>query len=197
MEKESRKIEYDHFQENGNWGLKHRATGKIVIPAIYRAKLNVSYNTGIVKGFLGGELWHHWNVEIVLYPDECHILVLNGEQAQIVVSGYQDWENTGPSVITCTKESTKQKDTFKILRMPNYIAIIKNAVYEKGFISKEGEFSEKSEYSFGPLSIPEPHAKYLSGGIFSAIGYDGKDIPVTEEIKKEISNVLESNNLFS
>lgn len=178
---------YASFKENGKWGILHCATGTVVVPAIYLLDMNVS-NTGIVIAFLGGSCEYGRNVRV--NPDECHVLVVNGiEQAQIVVSGY-DWiESSGPSVMKCrigSEYRPKQEDSFKILTMPNYIGIVRNASYEAGYFLKEsGEFVK--EWSTDCTSYSEQvNAKYLSGGIFSAMTYDGKNIPVTDKIKQEI-----------
>lgn len=175
---------YASFKENGKWGILHCATGIVVVPAIYLLDMNVS-NTGIVIAFLGGS-WKKNRTKIYVYPDECHILVVKGiEQAQIVVSGY-DWiERSGPSVMKC-RIGTEQEDSFKILAMQNYIGIVRNASYEAGYFLKEsGEFVK--EWSTDCTSVYEQvHAKYLSGGIFSAMTYDGKNIPVTDKMKQEI-----------
>lgn len=180
---------YASFEENGKWGILHCATGNVVIPAIYLLDMNVVDN-GIVKAFLGGTYDYGRNV-IHVNPEECHVLVLNGsEQALLVVSSY-DWiERSGPYVMKCrigNQYNPKQEDSFKILKMPKYIAIIKNATYEEGYLLKEnGQFVKEwiagSCTTFSALS----HAKYISGGTFSAITYDGKDIPVTNKMKLEI-----------
>lgn len=179
---------YASFKENGKWGILHCVTGTVVVPAIYLLDMEVS-NTGIVRAFLGGSWEFGRNVKYVS-PDECHVLVVNGiEQAQIVVSGY-DWiEESGPSVMKCSignKYNPKQEDSFKILKMQNYIGIVRNASYEAGyFLEESGEFVK--EYSKDCTSCSKQvHARYLSGGIFSAMTYDGKKIPVTDKMKQEI-----------
>lgn len=183
---------YASFKENGKWGILHCTTGTVVVPAIYLLDMNVS-NTGIVIAFLGGSWDYGRNVKYV-NPDECHVLVVNGiEQAQIVVSGY-DWiEMSGPSVMKCrigSEYKPKQEDSFKILTMQNYIGIVRNASYDAGYFLKEsGEFVKK--WSIGCTSCSEQiNAKYLSGGIFSAMTYDGKNIPVTDKMKQEILNCI-------
>lgn len=179
---------YASFKENGKWGLLHCATGTVVIPAIYLVDMHVS-NTGIVRAFFGGDYEYGRNVRYV-NPDDCHILVVNGaEQAQLVVSGYNWVEKSGPSVMKCrigSEYEPKQEDSFKILKMPNYIGIVRNATYESGYLLEEsGKFVK--EWRVGCTSYSELiHAKYISGGIFLAKDYDGKDIPVTDEMKQEI-----------
>lgn len=115
---------------------------------------------------------------------------MNGiEQAQIVVSGYNWIEKSGPSVMTCrigNKYNPKQEDSFKILPMKDYIGIVRNASYEAGyFLEESGEFVK--EWSTDcTCCFKQVNAKYLSGGIFSAMTYDGKNIPVTDKMKQEI-----------
>lgn len=178
---------YASFKKNGKWGLLHCTTGTVVIPAIYLLNFDV-LNTGIVIAFLGGSLHHGRNTRYV-YPDDCHIFVVNGDEpAQLVVSGY-DWiESSGPSVMKCRIGSVckpKQEDNFKILKMPNYIGIVKNASYEAGyFLEESGEFVK--EWSTACMAGKHVHAKYLSGGTFLAMTYDGKYIPVNNQMKLEI-----------
>lgn len=182
---------YASFKENGKWGILHCATGTVVVPAIYLLDMDVP-NTEVVIAFLGGS-WHYArDAKYTRYvnPDVCHILVLNGmEQAQVVVSGY-DWiEESGPSVMMCRighEHQPKQEDSFKILKMPNYIGIVKNASYEAGYFLKEsGEFVKKWTTKCTTYS-KQIHAKYLSGGTFMAKTYDGNNIPVTKKMKQEI-----------
>ncbi len=179
---------YSSFKENGKWGIVDCSTGVVVVPAIYLLDMNVP-DTGVVIAFLGGT-WDYGRKVIYVNPDDCQVLVLNGiNQTQVVVSGY-DWiEESGPSVMMCrigSKYKPKQKDSFKILKMTNYIGIVKNASYKAGYFLKEsGEFVE--EWTVDCTSIyKQIHAKYLSGGTFLAMTYDGNDIPVTEEMKQEI-----------
>ena len=175
-------------EENGKWGILHCATGTVVVPAIYLLDMNVS-DTGVVIAFFGGNWEQGMNVRHVS-PEDCHILVLNGtEQAQVVVSGY-DWiEKSGPSVMKCrigSEYEPKQEDSFKILKMPNYIGIVKNASYEAGYFLEESEEFVKKWTTNCTTNSEQIHAKYISGGIFLARTYDGKNIPVTEEMKQEI-----------
>jgi len=179
---------YASFKKNGKWGLLHCGSGTVVIPAIYLLEMHVS-DTGIVRAFLGGS-WEYFGNNKNVKPEDCHIFVVNDiEQAQLVVSGY-DWiEQSGPSVMKCRIGSSykpKQEDSFKILKMPNYIGIVRNATYEAGYFLKEnGKFVKK--WTVGCTTYDElHHAKYISGGIFSAITYDGKSIPVTKQMKLEI-----------
>lgn len=176
---------YASFRQNYRWGLVHCATGIEVIPAIYLLELSMS-STGIILAYLGGTYnWHD-----LFTPEGCHVLVLNGiMQAPIVLSGYDRIQCTGPSVMECcigSDQNPKQKDSFKILKMPNYIAIVKNASYEAGyFLARSGEFVK--EWSTNcTMHNKLPHARYVSGGIFSAKTHDGIDIPVTTEMKEEI-----------
>jgi len=179
---------YASFKKNGKWGLLHCATGNIVIPAIYLLDMDVVDN-GIVRAFLGGTYDYGKNV-VYANPDECHVLVVNGSEQAILVASSYDWiERSGPCVMKCRigpNYNPKQEDSFKILKMPKYIAIIKNATYEAGYLLKEnGQFVK--EWKAGCTTINKlDHASYISGGSFSAITYDGKDIRVTIRMKLEI-----------
>lgn len=179
---------YASFKKNGKWGLLHCASGREVIPAIYLLDMNAS-DTGIVRAFLGGSFEYCRNA-VNVNPEDCHILVVNGiEPAQLVVSGYKWIEQSGPSVMKCrtgSQYNPKQEDSFKILKMLNYIGIVRNATYEAGYFLKEnGKFVKK--WTVGCTTYSElVHARYISGGIFSAITYDGKSIPVTNQMKLEI-----------
>lgn len=180
---------YASFKKNGKWGILHCLTGKVVIPAIYLLDMEVS-NTGLVIAFLGGT-WEYIRGFQCVSPEECHVLVVNGiEQALLVISGYDRIEQAGPSVIKCSIGGTtwdpKQQDSFKILKMSNYIGIVKNASYEAGYFLKEnGKFVK--EYVSGCTSYDKyEYAKYISGGLFSALTYNGEDIPVTNQMKLEI-----------
>lgn len=180
---------YASFEENGRWGLLHCATGTVVIPAIYLLEMNV-LDTGIVIAFLGGTWGYAGKNCKGVNPDDSNVLVVNGiEQAPIILSGYKWIEETGPSVVKCLKKypcSPEEEESFKILKMPNYIGIVKNASYEEGFFLKEsGKFVK--DWTPGCKTYSHQiHAKYLSGGVFSAKTYDGKAIPVTEEMEQEI-----------
>lgn len=179
---------YASFKKNGKWGLLHCATGTEVIPAIYLINMDVS-DTGIVRAFLGGSYSYGRN-RVLVNPEDCHVLVVNGiEQAQLIVSGYEWIEQSGPSVMKCrigNKYNPKQEDSFKILKMPNYIGIVRNATYEAGYFLKEnGKFVKEWTVESTTYSKLD-HARYISGGSFSAITYDGKSIPVTNQMKLEI-----------
>lgn len=187
---EKEKNGYASFKKNGKWGLLHCASGKVVIPAMYLIEIDVLDN-GIARAFLGGS-WRYakGNGGKSIDARDCHILVLNGvEPAQIVVSGYKWIEPSGPSVMKCRSGkmySSTQEDSFKILKMPNYIGIIKNATYEAGYFLKEnGKFVK--EWTVGCMtSFQLLHARYVSGGTCFAMTYDGKNIPVTDQMKVEI-----------
>ena len=184
---------YASFKENDKWGLLHCATGKVIIPAIYLIDVDVT-NAYLARAFLGGSWEYSRSGGINVSPKDCHVLVLNGtEQAVLVISGYNWIEESGPSVMTCiigNRWEHEQEDSFKILKMPNYIAIIKNASYEEGyFLEKNRKFVKKFSYNCTSCS-PHPHAKYVSGGIFSAISYNGEDIPVTDQMKLEILDYI-------
>lgn len=66
------------------------------------------------------------------------------------------------------------------------IGIIKNATYEAGYLlERNGKFVKKWTVDYTTYEELN-HAKYISGGTFSAITYDGKSIPVTNQMKLEI-----------
>lgn len=181
---------YASFKENGKWGLLHCSTGTVVVPAIYLLDFNVM-STGIAIAFLGGS-WEYGRNTRYVQPEDCHVLVVNGiDKAQVVLRGYSWIERTGPSVVNCRigkQYNPEQEDSFKIIKMPNYIALIKNASYEEGYILKEtGEFVK--EWQIGCDSCgKQKHAKYVSGGVIIAKTYDGNEIPVTYEMMQEIQN---------
>lgn len=179
---------YASFKENGKWGILYCADGTVVVPAIYLLDEIVPSN-GILIEFLGGNCRLGYDGVQYIWGSESQVLVINGtKKAQIVVSGYNWAEESGPCVVKCKIGNayvTKQEDNFKILKMPDYIGIVKNAVYESGcFLKENGKFVK--EWIRDRTTKVFEHAKYLSGGTFSAMTYDGKSIAVTEEMKKEI-----------
>lgn len=183
---------YASFKENEKWGLLHCSTGTVVAPAIYLLDFTVG-STGLAIAFVGGS-WEYGRNTRYVQPEETRVLVVNGiDQAQVVISGY-DWiERSGPSVVNCRigkQYNPTREDSFKIIKMPNYIALIKNASYEEGYILKEtGEFVK--EWQIGCDSCgKQKHAKYVSGGVIIAKTYSGKEIPVTYEIMQEIQNKI-------
>ncbi len=175
---------YASFKKNGKWGLLHCASGIEVIPAMYLLYMDVS-DTGIVRAFLGGKFMCDRSIHVD--PEDCHVLVVNGiKPAQLVVSGYKWIEQSGPFVMKCSRYNPKQEDSFKIVKMPNYIGIVKNATYEAGyFLEENGKFVKKRTKECTTY-YEIVHARYSSGGIFSAITYDGKSIHVTKRMKLEI-----------
>lgn len=174
---------YASFKQNDKWGLLHCATGKVVAPAKYLISFNV-YSDGLARAFLGGTYDGRY-----VDPEECHVLLVDGaNKAKVILSGY-DWiERTGPSVMKCRMGSSykpKQEDSFKIVKLPKYIAMVKNAVYEAGYFLKDGGFVPK--WSNECTSYEKMlHAKYVSGGIITAKTYDGVELPVTYEIMQEV-----------
>ncbi len=173
--------EYASFKKNGKWGLLHCATGTEVIPALYATGIYMPVCGTIITRI--GEMVN-WSEEVGwrLITKECHVWVVNGaEKTQLALSGYDYIEDVGSDVMKCKKNG--QVDSFKILRMPNYIGIIKNALYEVGVLDN-GKFTKK--FTTDCASDLKWYAKYLSGGTFLAINYDGKNIPVTDEMRQEI-----------
>ena len=179
---------YSPFQNGKTWGLLHSETGIEVAPPIYLLDFKVE-NNGIAIAFLGGS-WETYGNGRHVSPEECHVLVTHGPLAFRILSGYS-WINfTGPSVVSCWNTKSPSfdapHDTFKILKMPNYIAIIKNAQYQRGYFLKDGRLLKEWNCDcITPLSHGT-HAKYLSGGTFSAKDYEGHTIPVTHQMKLEI-----------
>lgn len=174
---------YAPFQEGDTWGLLHCETGSVVVPPIYLVEFMVRYN-GITIAFLGGD-WEPGKNGPLVTPEDCHVIVTHGTSALRILSGYKWIVFSGPSIVTCWKEDCSYSysdphDTFQILKMPNYIALIKNAQYQKG--NKYVEERNDGRLCF----LQYFHAKYLSGGTFLAKDYEGRDIPVTPKMEFEI-----------
>ena len=180
---------YSPFQKGETWGLLHCKTGIEVVPPIYLLDFTVNSN-GIAIAFLGGSWEYGRNCKNVS-PEDCHVLVTHGTSALRILSGYKWIKFTGPSVVSCWSakywhRDSDPHDTFKILKMPNYIALIQNAQYQKGYFQKDGKFVEKWNCDCITDIYQSTHARYLHGGTFLAKDYEGRDIPVTSKMELEI-----------
>ena len=184
---------YASFNQNGKWGLVHCATGTVVIPAEYLLEMYMTA-TGVIVAYKGKSWCYRGRAKAVVDPEECHVWVVNGPtKPKLVVSGY-DWiTTTVPNVVSCEighHHKPDLVDSFKILRQQDYVVLIKNATYEAGYLLEEtGEFVKEWNTKCTTCSLI-PHAKYISGGEFSAIAYNGMYVPVTDIMQKEILQYL-------
>ena len=166
---------YASVRQNGKWGLVHCKTGTEVVKPIYLLDFTVN-SSGIAIAFLGGTYDGRY-----VNSENCHVIVVAGSsKASVIISGYKWIEFSGPNVVKCHIRTSvsKEFDSFKIVKMPDHIVLIKNALYQSGyFLAKTGELVEK--WVSGCTTYEKQlHAKYLYGGTFLGKTYDGKDFNV-------------------
>lgn len=202
---EKEKNGYVSFISNGKWGLLDCYLGhELITPSSLRPfqvkscvwQVETSPYSVIDFMFTIAYLGNNWesvaNIRWLDYSSNCQLLMLNPVMdlpTTVILSDFNLIECSGPMVFKCHSiddEKHAHTDTFKLVFMPNYLALIKNAEYQSGYFLKEtGDFVTTWSPSFKLTPLVE-HAQYIGGGTLLAKTFDGQDIPVTSEMEEEI-----------
>lgn len=140
--------------------------------------------------FEGGS-WHYgWNCRKIS-DSNCKIVNKKGYE---IVSDCLWIDRTGINVFTLTmKENGKKvKKVKQLIAFPDYIVVIDDGKYLKGYITARGKYSKKHKYNkkLKKCSVNYTHAKYIGGGTWSVIDYSGKLIKIPDHELKEIKKSL-------
>lgn len=114
------------------------------------------------------------------------------EKGYEIVSDCSWIEMTGVNTFTLTKKVNGKRVNMvkQFIAFPDYIIVIDDGEYQKGFITTEGKYSEAhvKESTF------YSNAKYIGGGTWSAIDYTGKAITIPNSKLQEVKENLITNN---
>ncbi len=140
--------------------------------------------------FEGGS-WEYGRNSRMISDSNCKII---NNQGYEIVTDCSWIERTGINTFTLSrKENGKTVKTVKqLIAFPDYIIVIDDGEYLKGYITARGKYSEEFEYDeeLEKWSKHYTHAKYIGGGTWSVIDYSGKTIKIPDlklqEIKKSL-----------
>lgn len=141
--------------------------------------------------FEGGS-WEYGNRGIRMISNaNCKIINKKGYE---IVSGYSWIERTGINTFTLTRQENNGQEIKTVKQFiiyQEYIFVIDDGEYEKGYITAEGQYSRewqaKANYYF--------HAKYTGGGNWSVMDHTGKTIEIPkEELQKKVKENLIMNS---
>lgn len=137
-----------------------------------------------------GGSWEYGHNSRLICDSNCKIINKKGYE---LVTDCHWIERTGVNtfIITSKENNKKVKSIKQFIELPNYIIVIENGEYLKGYITEEGKYSEKvvldSELGYCP------HAKYVGGGTWSAIDYTGTPIEIPDAELQRVKNALLAN----
>ena len=115
----------------------------------------------------------------IISDTNCKIINKKGYE---IASGYALIERSGINTFTLIKNTNDGNDVSsevkQLIPLENYIVVIDNAQYQSGFITSDGKFSEKFVFDEekGITSTNYINAKYVGGGTWSAIDYEGNAV---------------------
>lgn len=144
--------------------------------------------------FEGGSYRYGRNTRLVS-DSNCKIVNKKGYE---IVTDCSWIERTGINTFTLTRKvNGKCVDTVRqFIAFPDYIIVIDDGEYLKGYITTEGKYSEEFVYDNekGIDSALYSNAKYVGGGIWSAIDYTGKTITISSSELQKVKENLIANN---
>ena len=129
----------------------------------------------------------------IISDSNCKIVNKKGYE---IVTDCSWIERTGINTFTLTKKvDGKSIDIVRqFIAFPNYIIVIDDGEYLKGFITTEGKYSENYVIDIKKRinSTYYSNAKYVGGGTWSAIDYTGKTITIPnselQKVKENLTN---------
>lgn len=141
--------------------------------------------------FEGGSYRYRKNIRLVS-DSNCKIVNKKGYE---IVTDCSWIERTGINTFTLTRKvNGKCVNTVRqFIAFSDYIIVIDDGEYLKGYITTEGKYSEKCVFDIekGIDSAYYSNAKYIGGGIWSAIDYTGKTITISSsELQKVKENLI-------
>lgn len=170
----------------GKWGMID-VNGNMIIKPKY---ISDSHFVGDFAIMFEGGSWNY--CDKVASGSNCKIFNKKGYE---IVSDCSSIYRTGINVFTIIrKEDGKKaiKTVKKLIAFSDYIVVIDDGEYLKGYITARGKYSEKLEYDeeLDKCSVYYTHAKYIGGGTWSVIDYSGKPITIPDYKLQEVKESL-------
>ena len=158
---------------NDKWGMIDKA-GNLITECKY---LLDTYFYGDFAIVFEGGTWEYYNDNRAISNSNCKIINKKGFE---IVKDCSWIYRSGIDVFSIERIENNQKieSTKQFIAFPEYIVVIEDGEYLDGYITSEGKYSPK--YVDGCTDYPK--AKYIGGGKWSAIDYEGNPItiPITE-----------------
>lgn len=170
------------------WGMVDM-NGNIIAQAKYLIDSHFVENFAIV--FEGGSCKWGYNSRMIS-DSNCKIISKQGVELVTDCSWIDRTGKTDIFTLTTTKDCKKCKVVKQFLVFPEYIIIIEDGEYLKGYINDKGIYSVNDDYmADGDFSRTHyEHAKYSGDGNWTAIDLTGKEIQLDQskidEIKAEL-----------
>lgn len=170
------------------WGIIDQS-GNVIASPKYLVEFNFVGDFAIV--FEGGSFRSQGNL-MLISNSNCKIITKKGTE---IATDYYWIEKTGVNIFTLTREIDGQKinNIKQLIAFPDYILVIDDGDYLEGYITPEGKYSEKPGYEKEPKEydyIKYKHAKYIGGGTWSAIDYNGNPIPLSDKTLQDVKKSL-------
>ncbi len=172
---------------NDKWGMID-ANGNMIAKPKY---LLDSYFEGDFAIVFEGGSWEYGRGGRIISDSNCKIVNKKGYE---IVSDCSWIERTGINTFTLKRKENGQtvKTVKQFIAFLDYIVVINDGEYLKGYITTKGKYSEKNEYDEGlkKFSVWYTNAKYVGGGTWSVIDYSGKPIEIPAYKLKEVKESL-------
>lgn len=166
------------------WGMIDR-NGTLITKVKYLLDTHFVRDFAIM--FEGGYCEYGRNSRMI-YNSNCKIINKKGYE---LVTDCSEIERSGINTFSLQRrENGKRIESIKqFIVFPEYIVVINNGEYIKGYITTEGKYSQEyvSECSY------YTHAKYTGGGTWSVIDYTGKPINIPDAELQKVKEALLAN----
>lgn len=172
---------------NGKWGMID-AKGDMLVS--YKYLLEFRFEGEFAVVFEGGSWNYEWIYKSVSNSN-CKIIDKKGYE---IVSDCSSIKRTGIDVFSLEKNENGKivKKIKQLIAFSDYIIVIDDGKYLEGYITSDGKYSKEIKYDSksGEWEDYYPHAKYIGGGTFSVIDYNGKGIKIPDQRLYEIKESL-------
>ena len=159
---------------NDKWGMIDKE-GNLITECKYLLDTHFFGDFAIA---LEGGTWEDYGRSIVIHDSNCKIINKKGIE---IVTDCSWIYRFGIDVFSIERieNNRKIKSTKQFIAFPEHIVVIEDGVYLSGYLTPEVEYSP-DDYAI--RSADYPKAKYIGGGKWSAIDYEGNPItiPITE-----------------
>lgn len=173
------------------WGMID-VNGNVIIKPKYLLDSHFVGDFAIM--FEGGSYRYGRNTRLIS-DSNCKIVNKKGYE---IVTDCSWIEKTGVNTFTLTRKvNGKSVNTVRqFIAFPDYIIVIDDGEYLKGYITTEGKYSEEFvlDSKKGLDSTHYANAKYVGGGTWSAIDYTGKTITIPNSELQKVKEDLIMNN---
>ena len=165
---------------NYKWGAIDYS-GNFVVKPKYLSCFEFYLNFAIVKKIGNNIRRETATCKQIVENTKYGVIFKNGTE---VLHGYDNIERSGPTTFTTEKGSAIH--VFQFIVKPEFIIVIKDGKYEDGFFTA-GLFSKRRS---SPKSKYYENAKYIDGGKWYAIDFNGKKLNIDEETLKNESKLI-------